>query len=90
MYHHYLGPNYYSFNYGGIHFVGLDDVDFEDLWYYGHVDSVQFNWLRKDLANVPTTTPVITFNHIPFFEKSHQSRKGFCFEKIFVWIRLKR
>jgi len=67
MYHHYLGPNYYSFNYGGIHFVGLDDVDFEDLWYYGHVDSIQFNWLRKDLATVPSTTPVITFNHIPFF-----------------------
>ena len=67
MYHHYLGPNYYSFNYGGIHFVGLDDIDFEDLWYYGHVDSVQFNWLKQDLTNVPSTTPVITFNHIPFF-----------------------
>ena len=67
MYHHYLGPNYYSFNYGGIHFVGLDDVDFEDLWYYGHVDSIQFNWLKQDLTNVPSTTPVITFNHIPFF-----------------------
>jgi hypothetical protein len=67
MYHHYLGPNYYSFNYGGVHFVGLDDVDFEDLWYYGHVDSTQFNWLKQDLAVVPTTTPVITFNHIPFF-----------------------
>lgn len=67
MYHHYLGPNYYSFNYGGIHFIGLDDVDFEDLWYYGHVDSVQFNWLKQDLAAVPLTTPVITFNHIPFY-----------------------
>jgi predicted MPP superfamily phosphohydrolase len=67
MYHHYLGPNYYSFNYGGIHFVGLDDVDFEDLWYYGHVDSTQVNWLKRDLAAVALTTPVITFNHIPFF-----------------------
>ncbi len=67
MYQHYLGPNYYSFNYGGIHFVGLDDVDFEDLWYFGHVDSIQFNWLKQDLENVPTTTPIISFNHIPFF-----------------------
>lgn len=67
MYHHYLGPNYYSFNYGGIHFVGLDDVDFEDTWYYGHVDSTQFNWLKQDLENTPVSTPVITFNHIPFF-----------------------
>lgn len=67
MYHHYLGPNYYSFNYGGVHFIGLDDVDFEDLWYYGHVDSVQVAWIKKDLASVSASTPVITFNHIPFF-----------------------
>jgi len=67
MYHHYLGPNYYSFNYGGVHFIGLDDVDFEDLWYYGHVDSVQVAWMKKDLASVSSGTPVITFNHIPFF-----------------------
>lgn len=70
MYHHYLGPNYFSFTYGGVHFVGLDDVDFEDLWYYGHVDSTQLNWLKADLANVPSTTPVISFNHIPFFSGS--------------------
>jgi Predicted phosphohydrolases len=67
MFKHYLGPNYYSFNYGGIHFVGLDDVDYEDLWYYGHVDSVQFEWLKKDLASIPSSMPVVTFNHIPFF-----------------------
>jgi len=67
MYHHYLGPNYYSFNYGGVHFIGLDDVDFEDLWYYGHVDSLQVAWMRTDLASVSANTPVITFHHIPFF-----------------------
>lgn len=67
MYHHYLGPNYYSFNYGGIHFIALDDIDFEDLWYYGHVDSLQVEWLKKDLAAVPTTTPVVTFAHMPMF-----------------------
>jgi 3',5'-cyclic AMP phosphodiesterase CpdA len=67
MYRYYLGPNYYSFNYGGVHFIGLDDVDFEDLWYYGHVDSVQVAWMKKDLVTVSATTPVITFNHIPFF-----------------------
>ena len=67
MFHHYLGPNYYSFNYGGIHFLALDDVDFEDLWYYGHVDSAQVEWLKKDLATVPSTIPVITFAHMPMF-----------------------
>ena len=42
-------------------------MEFEDLWYYGHVDSTQLNWLREDLSAVAPTTPVITFNHIPFF-----------------------
>ena len=67
MYHHYLGPDYYSFNYGGIHFIGLNSVEFEDLWYYGRIDSIQFEWLKKDVATVSSTTPVITFQHIPFF-----------------------
>ena len=66
MYRQRLGPNYYSFNYGGVHFVGLDSVDIADLWYYGHVDAVQLAWLRADLADLPAATPVVTFNHIPF------------------------
>lgn len=67
MFAHYLGPNYYSFNYGGVHFIGLDDVDFEDTWYFGHVDSLQMSWLKQDLAAVPAKTPVVTFKHIPMF-----------------------
>lgn len=67
MYRHLLGPDYYSFTFGGIHFVCLNTVDIDDLWYYGHVDSVQVEWLRRDLAMVPAETPVVTFNHIPFF-----------------------
>ncbi len=67
MYRHYRGPDYYSFTYGGIHFVGLNSVDIADTAYYGHVDSVQVAWLARDLAQVPATTPVVTFNHIPFF-----------------------
>jgi 3',5'-cyclic AMP phosphodiesterase CpdA len=67
MFHHYLGPRYYSFNFGGVHFIALDDVDFEDTWYFGHIDSTQFNWLKQDIENVPSQTPIITFAHIPFF-----------------------
>lgn len=66
MYRERLGPNYYSFNHGGVHFVGLDTVDIADLWYYGHVDDVQLAWLKADLAAVSAETPVVTFNHIPF------------------------
>jgi hypothetical protein len=70
MYRSYLGPDYYSFTYGGVHFVGLNTVDIADLYYYGHVDSTQLRWLGRDLARVPPTTPVITFNHIPFFSSA--------------------
>ncbi len=66
MYRHHRGPDYYSFTHGGVHFVGLNTVDIEDLWYYGHVDSVQLAWLERDLALVPPEMPVVTFDHIPF------------------------
>ena len=67
MYRHYLGPDYYSFNYGGVHFIALNTEDYDDQSYYGHVDSVQLAWLKQDLASVPDSVPVVTFNHIPFF-----------------------
>jgi len=67
MYRHYLGPDYYSFNRGGVHFVGLNTVDIDDQRYYGHVDSLQLAWLERDLSLVPPTMPIATFDHIPFF-----------------------
>jgi predicted MPP superfamily phosphohydrolase len=70
MYHHYRGPDYYSFSFGGVHFVGLNTVDNDDQSYYGHVDSLQLAWLERDLAMVPADMPVVTFNHIPFFSSS--------------------
>jgi hypothetical protein len=66
LYRRYRGPDYYSFTHGGVHFVGLNTVDVDDLWYYGHVDSLQLAWLERDLALVPPEMPVVTFDHIPF------------------------
>ncbi len=66
MYRYYLGPNYYSFNYGGIHFISIDGVGYQNLYYYGGVDETQLAWLKKDLEHIDLRTPVITFNHIPF------------------------
>jgi 3',5'-cyclic AMP phosphodiesterase CpdA len=79
MYHHYQGPDYYSFNVGGVHFVGLNSVDIDDQWYYGHVDSLQLAWLERDLAMVPATMPIVTFNHIPFFS-SFEALSGYTDE----------
>jgi predicted MPP superfamily phosphohydrolase len=67
MYRHYFGPDYYSFTRGGVHFVGLNTADIDDQHYYGHVDSLQLAWLARDLALVPPSMPVVTFDHIPFF-----------------------
>ncbi|HXD23758.1 MAG TPA: metallophosphoesterase, partial [Gemmatimonadaceae bacterium] len=72
MYHHYFGPDYYSFNRGGVHFVGLNSVDISGTSYYGHVDSVQLAWLGRDLSQVPPEMPVVTFNHIPLLSAMNE------------------
>lgn len=70
MYRSYLGPDYYSFNVGGVHFVALNTVDVAGQWYHGHVDSLQLAWLARDLAVLRPQTTVVTFNHIPFYSSS--------------------
>ena len=65
MYRLYRGPDYYSFTYGGVHFVALNTLMTDDSAYYGRVDSVQLAWLRRDLATISPRMPVVTFNHIP-------------------------
>ncbi|HYV95864.1 MAG TPA: metallophosphoesterase [Gemmatimonadaceae bacterium] len=66
MYRSYFGPDYYSFTYGGVHFIGLNSISVDDSAYYGNIDSVQMAWLKRDLEHVPASTPIVTFNHIPF------------------------
>lgn len=70
MYRSYLGPDYYSFNMGGVHFVALNTADVAGSSYHGHVDSLQLAWLTRDLAALPPKTTVVTFNHIPFYSSA--------------------
>jgi 3',5'-cyclic AMP phosphodiesterase CpdA len=65
MYREYFGPDYYSFDFGGVHFIGLNTISVDDSAYYGNVDSVEVAWLRQDVSHVKVTTPIVTFNHIP-------------------------
>ena len=67
MYRSYLGPDYYSFNMGGVHFVALNTADIAAGFYHGNVDSLQLAWLKRDIAALPARTVVVTFNHIPFY-----------------------
>lgn len=74
-YKSHFGPNYYSFDYGQVHFVCLDNIyrtckkgDNDSYWncYKGFVDKKQLNWLANDLQHVPEDKLVVVCQHIAF------------------------
>lgn len=61
---------WYSFDYGGCHFVILHIPDKGQL----KVGDEQYNWLVKDLTEVSTTDkPVLVFQHTPCFTSTTAS-----------------
>lgn len=73
-----IGPTYYSFNLGQIHYVILDDIQYintggaqgviGDRSYSDIVVSAQTAWLAKDLAAITDkSTPVVIFIHSPLY-----------------------
>ena len=61
------GMGWYSFDAGGIHFVGLVNVVLngtDGLWRLG---TDQLAWLKDDLAAVTSSTPVVVFAHVPLW-----------------------
>lgn len=68
-----IGPNYYSFNIGQIHFIVLDNVDFDDAPagdrsnYHANLTAEQAEWLVKDLSFVPKGSRLVITSHIPVF-----------------------
>ena len=82
-----IGPTYYSFNIGKVHYVVLDDVECTNSTlnsdrndgayvraYDGHVVSDEISWLRKDLASVPNGTPLVVAMHIPMYSKDGKAQ----------------
>lgn len=78
----YLGPNYYSYNIGKIHYIVLDDIEYlneytpgasyskgivGDRNYNHKVVSYQLDWLKKDLSYVSYDTPIFISVHAPFW-----------------------
>lgn len=61
----YLGPDYYSFNVGKVHFVVLDSVVWDGKEYHGEISEEQLQWLANDLAFVPKDHLVVVAMHIP-------------------------
>ncbi|MFJ8489100.1 metallophosphoesterase family protein [Streptomyces sp. NPDC094038] len=60
-----LGDGWYSFDTHGVHFVAL--VNTLSLEKLGHLGNDQIDFVRKDLAGLPSDTPVVVFSHIPLF-----------------------
>lgn len=64
------GPPYYSFDWGSVHWVVLDNVVHEGLVdkrpkYHGAFGKQQLDWLRADLAALPSDQLVVCMMHIP-------------------------
>ncbi|MDK1021837.1 MAG: calcineurin-like phosphoesterase family protein [Candidatus Hydrogenedentes bacterium] len=60
------GPTYYSFDYGPVHFVVLDDIAWDgDEKYHGELGEDQTTFLANDLARVPDERLVVLMMHIP-------------------------
>lgn len=70
-----LGPTFYSFNIGQVHYIVLDDIDYNNVGtgkehrgeYVLDIISDQMAWLAKDLSHVDRSTPVVLSTHAPVF-----------------------
>ena len=62
------GNGWYSFDQKGVHFIGLVNVFGKAEQSLGILGPDQLNWLKKDLASVSTSTPIVVFAHVPLWE----------------------
>ena len=77
-----LGPTYYSFNIGKLHFVVLDNLIMKlnsnkELKDYdnGLTDEV-WQWLQNDLSYIDRSTTLMVAAHSPMFKKIDNSNRG--------------
>ena len=61
------GRSWYSFDQGGVHFVGLNNVLAFKAGKLAAIGDEQLAWLKKDLAGVSRSTPVVVLAHIPMW-----------------------
>lgn len=63
IYHHHSGPAPYSFNAGGVHFVGFDPSQL--LQEPAHIGAQDLDWLDHDLTHAADGRPTVLFQHHP-------------------------
>lgn len=66
------GPSYYSFDYGQVHFIVMDNIDWEKpternkRYHYGaRFGEQQLEFVKKDLEMIPATQMVVLLMHCP-------------------------
>lgn len=63
-----LGPTYYSFNIGRVHYIVLDNIEYlntNDRNYNAKIVADQIVWLKKDLTTITDkNTPIVISMHI--------------------------
>src|SRR5260370_1264180 len=64
LYREFFGETHYSFDHRGVHLIALDNVSSGKP----AVGAEQIDWLRRDVARFPHTTPLIVFTHRPLFD----------------------
>ena len=62
---HARGSGWYSFDRGGVHFIGVVDLLRNKAFGFGSLGSEQLGWLEADVEGLPACTPVVVFTHIP-------------------------
>jgi hypothetical protein len=60
-------PKWYSFDQGGVHFIGLTNVLDLRGGGLGFLGDAQLAWLEKDLSARTSSTPIVVFAHIPLW-----------------------
>lgn len=69
---------WYSFDFGGAHFVFLDALRIggEEFEYEGWVDAAQLSWLDQDLQAAGPETPCVVVTHMPLITAFYQATQG--------------
>ncbi len=61
------GNGWYSYDYNGVHFIGLVNVVNMAEGGLGVLGSEQLDWLKDDLRDLSNSTPIVVFAHIPLW-----------------------
>lgn len=67
IFHNAYGPEYYSFNSCGTHYIVLNTHNVVDGSFIYEIDSVQLEWLKRDIESVALNARIIVFSHEPIF-----------------------